>query len=161
MGYKGSGKEKHGFSFGAVMDIFNGLFNIMLASLYIASTYQPHELGLKALSDGHWYPIFLLLSHVFFMLEYIMRIYVAEDLRKYLFTMESIINIITIFPYFVLTFTIDDRYSIWIFFVRMIDLLRMQVLLRVTQYIENDLTRELVKIIVGGKYYTFALVDSS
>jgi hypothetical protein len=111
LGYKGSGKEKHGCSFGTVLDILNGICNLMLASLYIASTYQPHELGVQSLSDGHWYPIFLLLSHVFFLLEYIMRIYVAEDVRKYLFTMESIVNLITIFPYFVITFTIDDPYS--------------------------------------------------
>jgi hypothetical protein len=84
------------------------------------------------------------------LLEYIIRIYVAEDLRKYILTMESIVNIITIFPYFIITFTDDDPESKWRFFVRMIDLLRMQVLLRVTQYIENDLTRELINIIVGA-----------
>jgi len=33
----------------------------------------------------------------------------------------------------------------------MLDLLRIQVLHRVTKYIENELSRELVKILVGGK----------
>jgi hypothetical protein len=33
----------------------------------------------------------------------------------------------------------------------MLDLLRIQVIHRVTKYIENELSRELVKILVGGK----------
>ena len=46
MGYKGSGKEKQGFSLGTIMDLTNCLLNIMLAALYIASTYKPHELAM-------------------------------------------------------------------------------------------------------------------
>ena len=84
-----------------------------------------------------------------------MRIYVAEDMQKYILTTESIVNIVTIFPYFIISFTIEEPMSKWRFFVRMLDLLRMQILLRVTQYIENDLTRELIKIIVGGKHYNY------
>jgi len=45
MGYKGSGKEKQGFSLGTILDLTNCVLNIMLAALYIASTYKPHELA--------------------------------------------------------------------------------------------------------------------
>jgi len=81
---------------------------VVLASIYIASTYKPLELGNKELSDGHWYPILLLLSHTFFLLEYLMRIYAAEDIRKYLFSMDSIVNMVTILPFFSITYTISD-----------------------------------------------------
>lgn len=82
-----------------------------------------------------------------------MRIYAAEDVKKYTLTMESIVNMISVFPFMIVTYTIDDTTSNWRFFVRMLDLLRIMVLLRITQYIENELSRELIKIIVGGKYY--------
>jgi hypothetical protein len=80
-----------------------------------------------------------------------MRVYAAEDIRKYIFTMESLVNMVTIFPFLIITYTINNPKSDWRFFVRMLDLLRILVLLRVTQYIENELTRELIKIIIGGK----------
>jgi len=82
-----------------------------------------------------------------------MRVYAAEDFRKFIFTMENIVNMISIFPFLIITYTISDPESRWRFFVRMLDLLRILVLLRITQYIENELSRELVKIMVGGKPY--------
>ena len=145
----------YGFSLGTFLDIMNGVFNILLASVYITSTYKPHELAKPFLSDGHWYPILLLISHIFFLLEYIVRIYVAEDVRKYLFTMESIVNIVTILPFFVIIYTVNDRESRWRFFVRTLDLIRLHLLIRITQYIENEVTRELIKIMFSGIFDLF------
>lgn len=108
LGYKGSGKEKQGCSFGTLLDLLNGLLNVMLAALYIASTYKPNDLGVQDIKNGEWYAIFLLLSHIFFLLEYLMRIYAAEDVRKYLFTMESIVNMVTIFPFLIITYTVNN-----------------------------------------------------
>jgi hypothetical protein len=104
----------------------------MLAALYIASTYKPHELAMQDLKSGHWYAIFLLLSHIFFLLEYLMRVYASEDVRKYIVTMESLVNMVTVFPFIVVTYTIDDPKSSWRFFVRMLDLMRIMILLRIT-----------------------------
>ncbi len=140
MGYKGSGKEKQGFSLGTILDLTNFLLDIALAALYIASTYKPHELAKQDLKKGEWYAILLLLSHIFFLLEYLMRIYAAEDVRKYILSMESFVNMVTVFPFLIVTYTIDDPMSNWRFFVRMLDLLRIMVLLRVTKYIENELS---------------------
>ena len=92
----------------------------------------------------------MLLSHIFFLLEYLMRVYAAEDVRKYIVTMESLVNMVTVFPFIVVTYTIDDPKSSWRFFVRMLDLMRIMILLRITQYIENELSRELIKIMIGG-----------
>lgn len=150
LGYKGSGKEKQGFTLGTILDLTNCVLNLVLASLYIASTYKPNELAKQDLKSGHWYAILLLLSHIFFLLEYLMRIYAAEDVRKYIITMESIVNMISVFPFLIVTYTIDDPESYWRFFVRMLDLLRIMVLLRITQYIEDELHRELIEIIIGG-----------
>jgi hypothetical protein len=132
LGQKGSGKDKAGCTLGSLLDIINFILTILLASLYIASTYKPNELGKPGLHDGHWYPILLLLSHIFFLLEFLMRVYAAEDFRKAILTMENIVNMITIFPFLIITYTISDAESRWRFFVRMIDLLRILVLLRIT-----------------------------
>ena len=131
MGYKGSGKEKQGFTLGTILDLINCVLNIMLAALYIASTYRPHQLAKNELLSGHWYPIFLLLSHIFFLIEYLMRIYAAEDVKKYMLTMESIVNMITVFPFMIVTYTVNDLESRWRFLVRMLDLLRIMILLRI------------------------------
>ena len=104
----------------------------MLAAFYIASTYKPHELGKTDLKSGNWYAVFLLLSHIFFLLEYLMRIYAAEDFKKYILTMESIVNMVTIFPFMIITYTMNDPEDKWRFFVRMVDLLRIIILLRIT-----------------------------
>jgi len=138
-------------SLGTVLDIINSLFNVFVACLYIASTYRPHDLAEPLVGDGHWYPVLLLLAHIFFMLEYLMRIYVAEDFRKYILSFESIICMATTIPYFGVTFTSLGRRSQWRFFIRLLDLLRINVLFRLCYYIENDLPRELSKIIIGGK----------
>lgn len=143
---------------GTILDLTNCVLNLTLASLYIASTYKPHELGKQELKTGHWYAIFLLLSHIFFLLEYLMRIYAAEDVRKYIITMESIVNMLTVFPFLIVTYTIDDSESNWRFFVRMLDLLRIMVLLRITQYIEDELHRELIEIIIGGNFFASLLI---
>ena len=37
-----------------------------------------------------------------------MRIYAAEDARKYKVTTESIVNMVSIFPFIVVAYTIDD-----------------------------------------------------
>lgn len=93
----------------------------------------------------------MLLAHIFFLLEYLIRIYVAEDFRKYILSFESIICMATTIPYFAVTFTALDRRNQWRFFIRLLDLLRIYVLFRLCYYIENDLPRELTKIIIGGK----------
>ena len=90
-----------------------------------------------------------------------MRIYVAEDIKKYMLTMESIVNIMTIFPFLVISYTIKEPQDNWRFFVRMLDLLRMHLLLRIALYIENDLTRALIKIMIAGRCYRYIQINHS
>lgn len=104
-------RDRSCLSLGSSLDYINFTFNVMLAVLYIASTYKPNNLADKFLGDGHWYPIFLLISHIFFLIEFVMRIYVAEDVRKYIMTMDSLVNIVTILPFFIIIYTINDRHS--------------------------------------------------
>jgi cation transport ATPase len=132
LSFKSSGKEKNGCSLGSILDIINFILNVLLAAFYIASTYKPHELAKQTIQNGEWYAILLLLAHIFFLLEFMIRVYAAEDFRKFILTMENIVNIITIFPFLIITYTINDTTSRWRFFVRMLDLLRILVLLRVT-----------------------------
>lgn len=97
----------------------------------------------------HWYPVLLLFTHIFFLIEFLFKIYVAKSFSKFIISMESIIDILTIFPYLIATLSMQDPTDFWYLFWRMLDLLRVLSLYRLLKYIENDINRELWKIILG------------
>jgi hypothetical protein len=71
-------------------------------------------------------------------------------LRQYFFSFENIFEIITIFPYLILVssfYNDPDNYSIC--FARMLDLLRIASLFRLSKHIETDINRELSYIVLG------------
>ena len=61
----------------------------------------------------------------------------------------------SIFPFIIIFFTIDEVFSFWVLFSKMLDLLRISILFRLLKYTESDLSRELSKILIGGKPYNF------
>lgn len=99
---------------------------------------------------SHWYPILLIIIHIYFLIEYLLKLYTAKNMQSYLLSLENFIDIVTIFPYLVITLSSDDPTFFWNFFVRMLDLLRILTLFRVLKHIEDDFSRELGKIIIGA-----------
>lgn len=103
----------------------------------------------------HWYPSFLFVAHVYFLIEYLLRLYTAKNISKYLTSLENLVEVTTIFPYLIVSLSVRNPIDFWNFFVRMLDILRILVFFRLLKYTENEISRELSRIIVGGKIYIF------
>jgi voltage-gated potassium channel len=132
----------------APLDLINCALSITVSGLYISSTYNPHIFAKRMFE--HWYPILLLITHIYFLIEHILRLYTAQNFSKYLFSLENIVEVVTILPYITVSLSVDDPYNFWNFFVRMLDLLRVLVLFRLLKYTENEISRELSRIIIGA-----------
>jgi len=130
------------------LDIANCVLSFVIVSVYIYSTYDP----LYFVRDmfTHWYPTTLMGIHVFFLIEYLLRLYTAQNFSTYFLSLQSFVEIATIFPYIIVSLAVEDPMSFWNYFVRMLDLLRILTLFRALKYIENDINRELCKIIIGA-----------
>jgi len=87
--------------------------------------------------------------HIYFLIEALLRLFAAQNFRSYFFSLQNIIDILTIIPYIIIR-TIMDPMNFWSYFVRMLDLLRILILFRALKYIENDINRELFKILIGA-----------
>ena len=98
-------------------------------SLYIVSTYKPNELIQENFRDAfgkvHFYPNFLLGTHIYFLLEYLMKIYTAKSALSYLVKLDSLIDLTTTVPYIVSTLILSDNRHFIMFFCRMLDLFRI------------------------------------
>jgi hypothetical protein len=99
----------------------------------------------------HWYPSLLFVANVYFLIEYLLRLYTAKNLTKYLSSLENLVEVITILPYIIVSLSVKNPFEFWNFFVRMLDILRILVFFRLLKYTENEISRELSRIIVGGK----------
>lgn len=91
----------------------------------------------------------LLIAHIYFLIEYLLKLYIAKNFTNYLVSLENFLEIATIFPFLIISLSLDPL-NFWSFFVRMLDLLRVLTLIRALKYIENDINRELCRIIIGA-----------
>lgn len=125
------------------LDIINCLLSIILVCFYIYSTYFPTEFCQQNLMapDGkiYAYPNFLIGAHLYFLIEYTIRLYTAKNFLGYLTSLESIIDLISVIPFLICTFAINDNTNFIIFFCRMLDIVRFLSLLRLVHYIDNDI----------------------
>ena len=130
------------------LDLINCTLSISIASLYIYSTYDP--LSFAKPQWKHWYPIFLMFGHIYFLIEYLLKLYIAKNFTSYIVTFENFMEFITIFPFIIVSQSISDPFNFWNLCVRMMDLLRISSLFRALKYIGNDINRELASIIIGA-----------
>lgn len=138
------------------LDFINCTLSVTCVSLYIASTYNPSYFAQPKYS--HWYPILLLISHFYFLIEYLLKLYIQKSILKHIFSLSNIFEMASIFPFIIIFFTVEEFYSFWVFFSRMLDLLRISILFRLLKYTESDLSRELSKILIGGKHALFFII---
>ncbi|CDW84459.1 cation channel family protein [Stylonychia lemnae] len=134
--------------FSVPMDSINCILSISISCLYIYSTYDPLTFAKEMW--GHWHPIFLSFCHMYFLIEYLLRLYTAKNLSAYLVSFENFLEILTIVPFMIVSQSQPDPLNFWSLFVRMLDLLRISTLFRALKYIENDINRELSRIIIGA-----------
>ena len=83
-------------------DIINGIATIICSIGYIASTYQE-----DIFSNYGWGSI-TFLFHFYFFTEYIIRLYAAKNRYTYFLSRDSIIDIISNVPFFLVRFIYED-----------------------------------------------------
>lgn len=129
------------------LDLINCGLSITVAGLYIASTYNPHYFAQPTFE--HWYPTLLLMTHIYFLIEHVLRLYTAKNFLKFFLSQENFMELITNIPYIIVSLAVSSG-NFWAYFVRSLDLLRILVLFRLLRHTENEISRELSRIIIGA-----------
>jgi len=129
------------------LDLINATLSLAAVSLYIYATYYPREMLGKRVGES-WYPVFNIVIHVYFLIEYLLRLYTAKNFSKYFLSVDSFVDLLTTFPYVVLNLAVTDIANFWLLLTKMLDLLRLMTINRVIKYIENDINKELSNIIL-------------
>ena len=83
------------------LDFINCALSVILAGLYIYSTFDPLNFAKRQWT--HWYPIFLMIAHIYFLIEYLLRLLTAKNVTNYLISMENFFELLTIFPYIIVS----------------------------------------------------------
>ena len=100
----------------------------------------------ECLGEAHdWYYIFLLVTHLFFMIEFILRTITQKYQVKFLLTVDSFLEIFTTIPFIICYVALGTETNTVQFFV-MIDLMRLLLLGRFTRFIESEITKEILLI---------------
>jgi hypothetical protein len=123
------------------------MLSVSAITLYIYTTYYPYFYGRHIFH--YWYPTLIFCIHGYFLIEYLLRLYSAKQFSIFFLSGINICEIASIFPYFILAISITDQYHYALYFARMLDLLRMVSLFRLSKHIENDINRELSIIVIG------------
>ena len=82
----------------------NGLFSLFLIIMYIYSLYS-----YKAL-DPLWWGVISFLVHLYLLIEYLARLYGAKDRKKYLFSSDSRIDILSNVPFLIFRIATKDPF---------------------------------------------------
>lgn len=77
-----------------VLDIINFSLSFIVIIKYVISTYEPD------FWSGITYGVLNFLMHLWFLMEYLLRMYGSKDRNKYMFSQESIADFISLIPYF-------------------------------------------------------------
>lgn len=119
------------------------LVSYVVIGAYIYATYKPKTILLLKVNSGHWYPIFSLTCHVFFLLEYILQLYVQKNFHNYILSRDSVVNFLTTVPYLIVVPLLEDFVSAALF-VKMLDLIRFMTLARIIDY-NNEGSQNIMK----------------
>lgn len=84
------------------MDIINGILSFVVIIEYIYSTYDPY------LWRSYQWGTINLFIHFYFLIEYTLRIYGSKDMQKYIKSGESIVEIISIFPFMLVRLSMTE-----------------------------------------------------
>ena len=85
------------------LDIINSIFSLILICTYVYSADNPTEFYHNFFrdSDGkaHFYPNMLLAIHLYFLIEYLVRLYTAKSFMGYFLSLDSIIELFCGIPF--------------------------------------------------------------
>lgn len=104
---KASGKENikrklanffENFKYNLAMNTINSLFSMLLVFHYILSTFN-----IENMRNTSWGMICFILN-TYFLFEFIIRLYSSKNPKIYLFSQDSLIDIFSITPYYIVRF---------------------------------------------------------
>ena len=73
---------------------------------------------------GKIYLLLLKVSHVFFLIDFLLRVITAKQIKAYLLSIDSFVEIFTIVPFLAIGLTKKDLNGDWFRFCMMLDTLR-------------------------------------
>ena len=94
-----------------------------------------------------WYYIILFVLHMYLFLEFLLRAFTQKYYMKFLFTMDSLIEILTTVPFIILYLSVGTHDKTLQFFI-MMDQWRFFLFKRFSKNIENELQREFTDILI-------------
>eukprot|EP00232_Nephroselmis_pyriformis_P029999 CAMPEP_0182871260 /NCGR_PEP_ID=MMETSP0034_2-20130328/11017_1 /TAXON_ID=156128 /ORGANISM="Nephroselmis pyriformis, Strain CCMP717" /LENGTH=879 /DNA_ID=CAMNT_0025003803 /DNA_START=266 /DNA_END=2902 /DNA_ORIENTATION=+ len=111
---------------GFALDVTSACFSLIAVAIYIFETYQDKEW--KDQKSNKWTFYIEVLFASFFLIEYLLRLYVAEVRYRYVLGWSSIVDLLTIIPPFLeIGNAIDQNFG----FLRLVRILRVLRILRV------------------------------
>lgn len=132
---------------GNFLDILNSVLSLTVAAQYIAASYT------DVFFDSYTWGVLCFLFHTMFFMEYLLRLYSAKEAKRYFFSLESFVDIISNVPFFVIRFAngnpmIDEPDSILALTANVWSLFRILRLRRLNIYIEAEVSKQLSNIII-------------
>lgn len=92
-----------------------------------------------------WYYLYLLLAHIYFFLEFLLKASVQPYKRKFLLTFDSMVEMSTTVPFFITLLCWGPESQQFQFFV-MLDTLRLFLYQRYTTWMTNEVSKESLHI---------------
>ena len=143
------------------MDTMYVLLSTLTSLIYVYRTYdmclfdtepvwkfyeEPEKYNAECKGEfSRMYYIILLVSHSFFVIEFILRTIVQKYQLKFIMTFESFFEIFTTIPFFICWISFGTNSNSFQFFI-MIDQMKLLLLGRFTRNIESEISREVVLI---------------
>ena len=108
------------------MDATSTLLNLSTIVMYIFYLDRIHGFidDWESNKLGKIYLLFLKVSHVFFLVDFLLRVITAKQIKAYLLSIDSFVEIFTIVPFLAIGLTKKDLNGDWFRFCMMLDTLR-------------------------------------
>ena len=107
------------------MDASTTILNLTTIILYIIYLDRIHAyIDTENKNIGNFYLLFLKASHVFFLIDYLLRLMTAKQIKNFLISMDSFLEILTLVPFLSIGLTSKDLNGDWFRFCMMLDTLR-------------------------------------
>ena len=83
------------------MDLINCGLSFSIIWLYIFFNNLPEQT-----TDNKWYPNLLFAIHIYFAIEYLLKLYTAKNIQNFLLSIDNFIELATLLPFFTVTLSI-------------------------------------------------------
>ncbi|CAD8157114.1 unnamed protein product [Paramecium pentaurelia] len=132
--------------FNLIIDCINMSISFILIFVYIYSTYEP-----KPFQNATW-AVFNTILHLLLLSEWIFKLYATKNFQSFIMSSESIIAILSLFPYFIIKISTlklfiedDDKINM---FANLVCLFRGLEFDRMKKYLDSEVNKQLTSIMI-------------